>query len=619
MYIRRTTIKSRKDGKKYFTYRLVQSERTAKGVKQYTLLNLGVGFSLPRDKWGELSKRIEDILNNKKEKVIFENKDQEIEELAQEYAARIIESHKINSEEVKTEEDYREIDANSIEMLRPRSVSCEHVSLEAIKFLKLDEQLRALGFNGVELAAAIGLIIGRMCKPGSEHSSHYWLQNVSGLGELIEYDFKKLSLYMMYKVSDKLLKNKDAIEKHLYKQEQEIFGFEETITLYDLTNSYFEGNCAENNICNYGHSKEKRSDCPLVTLAVVLDSSGFPKRSEVFKGNVGEAATLEKMLKKLDQKQEDRIIRSKSTIVMDAGIATEENIKWLKSNNYPYIVVSRKHHREFNEESSVLVKKEKDCTVKVEKVIDSKNNEVLLYCHSSKRANKEESINNRFTERFEEAINKVKEGLCKKGCMKRYDKVLEKIGRLKQRYSMVSKYYDIKVEKDNKSKNAINISYKRQSYGNDKDSLPGVYCLRTSHKELDEGTLWKTYTMLTELESVFRSMKSELGMRPIYHRLEKRIKGHLFITVIGYHLVHTIRYRLKDKGIKSSWSSLLRELEGQNRITVSMNCKDGKILHIRKSTYPEPRQQKIYDALNLKYLPGKAIKTIIKGGTKVVP
>jgi len=398
MYIRRTTIKSRKDGKKYFTYRLVQSERTAKGVKQYTLLNLGVGFSLPRDKWGELSKRIEDILNNKKEKVIFENKDQEIEELAQEYAARIIESHKINSEEVKTEEDYREIDANSIEMLRPRSVSCEHVSLEAIKFLKLDEQLRALGFNGVELAAAIGLIIGRMCKPGSEHSTHYWLQNVSGLGELIEYDFKKLSLYMMYKVSDKLLKNKDAIEKHLYKQEQEIFGFEETITLYDLTNSYFEGMCNESNICERGHSKEKRTDCPLVTLAVVLDSSGFPKFSEVFEGNVSEATTLEKMLKRLSEKRGETgtLNISRSTVVMDAGIATEENITWLKENQYPYIVVSRKRHREFNEESSVVVKKEKDCIVKVEKVIDSANNEALLYCHSTKRAQKEQAINDNF-------------------------------------------------------------------------------------------------------------------------------------------------------------------------------------------------------------------------------
>jgi transposase len=255
----------------------------------------------------------------------------------------------------------------------------------------------------------------------------------------------------------------------------------------------------------------------------------------------------------------------------------------------------------------------------VEKVIDNKNDEVLLYCQSSKRAKKEVSINNKFTQRFEEALEKVKLGLRKKGYVKRYDKVLEKIGRLRERYSIVSKYYEIKVEKDEKSENAINIIYKRKGSGNNKDSFPGVYCLRTSHKELDEKTLWKTYTMLTELESVFRTLKSELGMRPIYHRIEKRIKGHLFITVIAYHLVHTIRYRLKEKGINSSWSSLLRQLEGQNRITVSMKCRDNKILHIRKSSYPEQRQQKIYDALNLKYLPGKMIKTIIKERTKVVP
>ncbi len=165
--------------------------------------------------------------------------------------------------------DYRKVDVDSLEMLRPRSVSCEYVALEAFDFLKLGEELKALGFNGPQLAAATGTIIGRMCQPGSELATHYRLQNVSGLGELIDYDFNKINLYQMYKISDQLLNNKEAIENHLYLQEKNLFGFQETITLYDLTNTYFEGSGKANKLGKRGHSKEKRSDCPLVTLALV--------------------------------------------------------------------------------------------------------------------------------------------------------------------------------------------------------------------------------------------------------------------------------------------------------------------------------------------------------------
>jgi transposase len=614
MYIRRTSIKSRKDGRQYYTYRLVQSERTAKGVRQHTLINLGTEFSLPRDQWSALSSRIQEILSGQQH--LFEISE-EIEALAQNYAARIIQAQPENKAE-KDQSDYREVDIDSLEMLRPRSVSGEHVALEAFDFLKLGEELKSLGFNSPQIAAATGTIIGRMCQPGSELATHYWLQNVSGLGELIDYDFNKINLYQMYKISDQLLHNKEAIESHLYLQEKKLFGFQETITLYDLTNTYFEGNSKANKLGKRGHSKEKRSDCPLVTLAIVLDSSGFPKRSQIFEGNVNEPSTLEKMIKGLERKNlsPELFEPSKATIVMDAGIATEENIQWLRENRYPYIVVSRKYHREFNEDDAVVVKQDNDCTVKVQKVIDSENDEVLLYCHSTKREKKEQAINDGFTIRFEEAVSQLESGLHKKGCLKKYDKVLEKIGRLKQRYSKAAKHYKIEVSKNEKSGNAVKILWTRQTPANTKDSLPGVYCLRTTHTELDEAALWHTYTMLTDLEAVFRSLKSELGMRPVFHQITKRVTGHLFISVLAYHLVHSIRYRLKKEEINSSWSDLKKQLTGQNRVTVSMQCRNDNVVHIRKSTRPESRQQKIYSALGLCSLPGRTIKTTIRKTNK---
>jgi len=604
MYIRRTSIKGRKDGSQYYTYRLVESRRTDKGVRQYTLLNLGVDFSIPREQWPDLTKRIEDILGGQRRLLDI---DCDIDEIAHNIASRIIASREdtIDPERI----DYREVDVDSLEMSRPRSIGNEHVTLETLNFLGLDKKLGELGFNGPQKAAAMGTIIGRACEPGSELATHEWLQERSGLGELIDYDFGSLSLYGMYQISDQLLKKKAAIEQHLYEREKSLFGLQETITLYDLTNTYFEGQCSTNALAAHGHSKEKRSDCPLVTLGLVLDSSGFPRRSHVYEGNVNEPKTLSEMLHDLEKG--GTTTELKPTVVMDAGIATEDNVDWLRENQYPYLVVSRKKHREFNKDLSVVVKQDDECTVRVQKVLDEETQETLLYCHSTRREKKDQAISDRFTQRFEEALQKLNNGLNKKRCLKKYDKVMVKIGRLREKYSRVSRQYTISVEKNDTSGNAVKINWKQTSGLNTTDTYPGVYCLRTSQTEWDESVLWKTYTMLTDLEAVFRSLKSELGLRPIYHQLADRVAGHLFITVLAYHLVHTIRFKLKQKDIHNCWSSLRKILSTQSRVTVSMRCKNGDTVHIRKSTRPEPRQQEIYTALNMKFHPGLTIKTTI--------
>jgi transposase len=609
MYIRRTSIKSRKDGTQYFTYRLVESQRIGKKVKQVTLLNLGRNFSLPREQWPELSSRIQDIISGRHRLLPTPG---EIEKLAQRYAALVIQAQQRQGSE-QDEQLYKEVDIGSLEVIRPRSVGQEHVAVEALRSLKLDDKLRDLGFNTPHCAAAIGTIIGRMCLPGSELATHNWLQNVTGLGELIDFDYGKTSLYSLYQVSDQLFKHKETIEAHLYDQEKRLFGFQETITLYDLTNTYFEGSCQSNSLAAYGHSKEKRTDCPLVTLALVLDSSGFPKKSKVFEGNVSESQTLAEMIKGLESPTVPEIFEQKNaTVVMDAGIASEENIEWLKEHGYPYIVVSRKHHREFNEDDAVLVKEDGDYKVKVQTTVDQDTGEALLYCHSTRKEKKEQAIGDRFIKRFEDTMQKLAEGLHKKGCVKKYDKVLERIGRIKQKNPKASKQYKVTVEKDDKSGMATLITWKHVPKADTKDTFPGVYCLRTSHNDWDENKLWHTYTMLTELEAVFRSLKTELGLRPVYHQKTERVTGHLFITVLAYHLVHTIRYRLKSTDINSSWGDLRKQLEGQARVTVTMKQKDGNIVHVRKSTRPELRQQKIYTALGLSSHPGKTIITEIE-------
>jgi transposase len=604
MYIRRTTIKSRQTGEPYYTYRLVESVREGARVRQRTLLNLGRHFEVPREQWGALVQRIEHLVGGQQD-LMPAYLDARWEEAAQRYAAQLVHI-RARVEEGGSDggADYHSVDVESLELLRPRSVAIEHVALAVLRQIGLDKQLEALGFNGPQRAAAIGTLVARMAAPGSELATYQWLQEQSALGELIDYDFLGMELKALYRISDQLLKHKVALEGFLYEQERTLFDFEEVITLYDLTNTYFEGTAQGNANAALGKSKEKRSDCPLVTLALVLDASGFPKRSEIFAGNISEPKTLAQMLDKLASGHTD----SAPTVVLDAGIATEENIAWLVQNGYRYLVVSRKRHREFDPDGAVLIKEDGDLSIRAQRRLNAETGEVELYCHSSQREKKEQGIAELFAKRFESALEKLAEGLHKKGALKRYDKVLQRLGRLRQKYSRAAQFYQVSVEQDPASARATAIHWQRTSPI--AETLPGVYCLRTNEQEWDEATLWRTYTMLTDLEAVFRSLKSELGLRPVFHRKTDRVSGHLFISVLAYHVVHTIRFQLKAADIHLSWEGIRRALTGQDRVTVTLRRADGKTIHIRKATRAEPRQQVIYDALGINDRPGKTEKTI---------
>jgi transposase len=608
MFIRRTTVKSRQSGEVYYTYRLVENFRTADGVRQRTLLNLGSRFEVPKEQWSALARRIEALLHGQLD-LMPEDLDPHWEATAQGYAARIIRARGKSAEEDSANKsalaDYQRVDLSKLDLVQPRSVGVEAVALSALRQLGLDSKLQALGLNNQQLAVAIGLIIARMTKPASELATHEWLQNHSGLGELLGHDFSTTALTRLYRVSDQLLGHKEALESYLFGRQRDLFSLEETITLYDLTNTFFEGSAKANGKAKRGHSKEKRSDCPLVTLALVLDGQGFPKRSATFEGNVSEPKTLAAMLERFSQSGGE----PRATVVLDAGLATEANIVWLKEQGYRYLVVSRSPKKIFDEEEATLIKEDGKVCIRAQRVLDEETGEVRLYCHSSQREEKDRAIRRCFSERFEEELNHIAEGLTKKGRVKNYEKILLRIGRLKQRYSRVVRFYDIRVQKDEETGNAKAVHWSRIT-AEEKTHL-GVYCLRTNEVNWDEQTLWNTYTMLTDLEAVFRSLKSELGLRPVYHHKTGRVDAHLFISVLAYHFVHTLRFQLKARGIHLSWEGIRRQLDGQDRITVVLHRDDGKVYHIRKSTRPEPRQQIILDALGLPHCPGFTQKTLI--------
>jgi transposase len=297
-------------------------------------------------------------------------------------------------------------------------------------------------------------------------------------------------------------------------------------------------------------------------------------------------------------------------VIMDAGIATEANVAWLIEQGYRYLVVNRGGTRQFDESKAISIETASGDTLEIQKEVSADNKEVLLYCHSPGREEKERSMLERFCKGFEDGLQKIADGLSKPGTGKRMDKLQERIGRLRQKSHGAGRHYKVNLVADESGKKAKGLTWEKIPVKGTMATHPGVYCLRSSEVDWDEAKLWRTYTMLTDLESVFRSMKSELGIRPIFHSKENRVDGHLFITVLAYQAVQFIRKKLKDAGINQSWAGLREVMSVQQRVTASLKMRDGRTAHIRKSTEAEPALKEIYKALGIKSAPGRIQKRI---------
>ncbi len=614
MFIR-ASIQRKKNQTEYKTFKLIESFRTERGPRQRAVLNLGADFNLPEIQWKDLANRIEEIIT--RQEPIFTYAP-EVERLARKYVRQIVKQggddavYRIRAGKLSAARkseyspDYQVIDVNSIETEELRSVGAEHVVLETIRELGLDEKLLEMGFSRPWRDVAISVVAGRLVNPCSELESHWWLRNKSAIDELMGTDFSLLPQDRVYRVSDKLLKGRDELEDYLSCKEKTLFNLQETIVLYDLTNTFLEGTGKLNKKAKFGKSKEKRHDCPLVTLGLVLDGDGFPKRSRVFEGNVSEGKTLEKML--LGLEKESSLI--KPLIIVDAGIAAEDNLKWLRDNHYDYLAVSRRRKREIPKalvSRMVTVMEDKQSLVRAVLESDEKTKEVEVWCHSIQKEKKEEGINNLFRQRFEEGLKMIEAGLTKKNGIKVYEKVIERIGRLKERYSRMSRHFEIVVQKNDKEQ-VTSLSWRLKE---DLEKTDGVYCLRTNRQGLNEQSLWDFYNTIRDVEDAFRCMKSDLGFRPIRHHIERRSDGHLFITVLAYHILHAIRFKLRMKGIHDSWSKIRERLSMHTRNSITQKREDGKVIHIRKSSRPEPHQKIIYEALNIASVPGRMVKKIL--------
>ena len=607
MYIRRTHTRNTATGERYYTYRLVRSQRVAGKVRQVTLLNLGRHFAIPQADWPTLCARLEEILSGQGA-LLGGCGSLLIEREAQRLAAQLLARAEAPSAEpapgAQTLAEVHSVEIDSLTLARPRTVGVEALGLWAMAQVDFIARLERLGLTGPQRAAVVGVIVGRMAAPGSELATQRWLCERSALGELLDVDFEAMHLMQLYRAADVLMRHREALERAVFARVSELFGLDWTVTLYDLTNTYFEGEAPSNPKARRGHSKEKRSDCALLTLGLVLDGSGFVRHSQVFDGNVVEGTTLAGMLQGLGAP-------AGALVVMDRGIATDENVAWLRAQGYRYLVVSRARRRQFDASDARELQTAGGERVAVQRVEDTEAGEVRLYCYSEARARKEEGISARFAQRFEAALQALHEGLSRPRTTKRIDKLWERIGRLKEKSHGAAQHYHIEIVPDAGGEQAQAIRWERRPVAGTMDTHPGVYCLRTNELSWDGEQLWRTYIMLTDLEAVFRSFKSELGLRPIFHHKEARADAHLFITVLAYQFVQLIRRRLQAQDIHASWTRLREILNAQVRVTATFRRPDGRALHVRKTTQAEPEQCRIYQALGVDPCPGGVRKMLV--------
>jgi transposase len=298
-------------------------------------------------------------------------------------------------------------------------------------------------------------------------------------------------------------------------------------------------------------------------------------------------------------------------VVMDRGIASEANLAWLRDNGYRYLVVSRGRDRQFDRQQAITIRSAGDEIIQLHKQLSEDGQEARLYCLSERRAKKEAGISQRFSERFETALKQMSAGLSRPRTTKRVDKLWERIGRLKEKSHGIGQHYQIDIIADASGEQAQEIRWQRKPVKGSQLTDPGVYCLRSNVTDWDEETMWRTYMTLTDLEAVFRSLKSELGLRPIYHHKEIRAEGHLFITVLAYQLVQFIRRQLSGSGRQDSWKRIRQIMNNQQRITATFRRQDGRTLHIRKATRAESEQKSIYDSLGIDPSPGGVSKMIV--------
>ena len=603
MFIRATKTKNKETGQVYTTHRLVESIRTEKGPRQRIVMYLGE-VTLEKSKWRALAKILEAKLSGQQE--LFEA-DESIS-VAADNAYEFYDQYKklkADKQNRKEQQEIVPVDIATISHTDCRSLGPELVGHHAWQSMGFNEILKQCGLTAKQRALAEATVVGRLVAPGSDLSTWRWLSKQTALPELLSYSLGNVGKDSIYETTDLLLSHKEHLENSLYDKACKHFPSDQYIFLYDLTNTYFEGQCKNNDFAHRGKSKEKRSDCPLVTLALVVNQQGIIVNSHIYKGNQSEPETLNDVLERFEKSHPNQLPLFKPTLIMDRGIATKSNLLAIKEKGYDYVVIQRRaaekdYIQEFKNIQSTF-----DCidgrqeSVFVKKLPvkeDETSCEVL--CWSEGREAKEQAMDEKKEQHFIQDLTKLKQSI-KKGYLKERKKIEQRVGKIKTRYSAIAQYYQINLVVNEKEKTATDITWEQKVTRKQRKTLTGCYVIETSHANKTAEEIWHLYMTLTQVESAFKSLKTDLGLRPVFHQLAHRTKAHLFISVLAYHLLSFVELSLREHGDHRHWGTLRSTLSTHQRSTIIFTDEQNDIHHIRISGTPETIHRDIYKNLGI--------------------
>lgn len=615
MFIK-SIVKTNVVTKKMYEYlRLCESYRIGDKTRHKAIVSMGlVPYLDTKEKKKALADRIETLLTGNLA-FDFDAFDSELEALAQLYYNKIISKKTIANQLVikidhEVDSNFQNIDLETVTSEKVRDIGSEWLCYQALEQLGFSKFLEQQGWEKKWIQYAMIHLICKAVYPCSENKTAYWIQNNSDVASLLGVESQKITRHHLYEVCRKLYEIKTDIETFLSHKTNELFDIQDTICFYDLTNSYFEGRKENSELAQFGRSKEKRNDAKLVSLALVANAEGFVKYSKIYKGNISEPGTLLETVKALSTATCE--IERKPFIVMDASFSTVENLTMLKDNGFDYLCVTRsklKNYKVLNpDKPKVELQDNRGNKINVEFITKEKSkkladrvndHDTFLYIKSNKKAVKEASMEAKYSIKFEEEIQNLVDGLSKPKGTKTLQKVSERIGKIKERYSYANKFYELEIiEKDGI---VSNIICKKKTI--ETKTTDGVYFIRTSKKELQEIDIWKIYNTLTEIEATFRILKTDLAIRPVHHQTDQNTEPHIFMGVLAYQMVATIRHQLKSNQINDSWQTILMKTNSQKSVITSMlNDKNKKII-VKNCNQPSTDAKAIFKALNYKNQP----------------
>lgn len=591
MFLRRNRKRYKGDIYEYWT--LVESVRTERGPRQRTVASLGKLPGLdPDDRmgWEDITRMLDGKSEDDRQPDLFENKK-------------------------PSSECWKEVDLSGVRVERVREFGKVYLALalwRRMKFHKFFKEHLPRGREMVDWSTVIcALGLGRFCDQGSELAlSERWYAHTA-LDDLLGVDAASIYDNRLYRGLDRLIPLREKLFSHLRERYETMFGASFEFLLYDVTSTYFEGACESNPQAQRGYSRDKRPDCKQVCIGLVVTSDGLPLAYEVFDGNTADVTTVEEIIDLMERKYG----RAQRIWAMDRGMVSEDNLDYLRDREALYIVGTpkgrlRQFEKELLDEKDWLDINPAGVKVKLVDHPDSNGQERYIICRSAARHEKEAAMFRLQRDRLREKLESMQISIKKR--RHKAETIERRIGRWMGRNTIAEKLFTVRVLSDEGYATDLQIT-EHEGKLDWARAAQGTYLLRTNCTEEDPEKLWRWYIHLTEVEDAFRTSKSDLGMRPVYHQKQHRVQAHILICFLSLVMWRSLEMWLKSKGLGNCCRQVLDELATVKSMDVVLPVRGDREIRLRTVSKPETLAEDLLTRMELK-MPArpKIIKNVVE-------